>query len=125
MKELLNEKPVGTFIVHRDSMKNTELNPYTIYAMKFSKTEQKNRVCPANVRYAPLDKMYFVGNRKDRGYSTLKDLIQGNRATLKYEFVEQQYVLPPCNCQGACSHKLTQARKGNTQMEIMKEDYTR
>ena len=72
-----------------------EENPYTIYAVKKSKSTGDNRAGAATVHYNDAMDTFSVGNKKGRGYSSLKSLIDGNKDTLK-DIVTLE--TPPSTC---------------------------
>ena len=54
---LIQGKPIGTYVIHRGH-RNTVENPYTIYAVKYSKREARECVIPARIYYYPEDQSY-------------------------------------------------------------------
>ena len=82
-------KPEGTFLIYQGD-DNTEENPYTIYAVKFSRRAGKNIVIPASIFYNSADKTFTVMGKGDYApsYPTLRALIEGNDSFLQHHYTK-------------------------------------
>ena len=122
VRSLIEGKPVGTYVIHR-GRKNKPQNPYTIYAIKYSKRENRDRVVPANIYYDPEEQSYRVGHTR-KTFPSLSALINGNRAILKDHYIEPTYVTNPHHTLGD-SKRNTKIGERKSSVIVIKENYKR
>ena len=93
VKSLLDGKPEGYYVIHKDKNRNTATNPYSIYAVKQSKRTGDNRVQTAQIHFDTFSQHYLVGSKP---YPTLDAFLENNTETLKFnvKFDRPHYIDP-------------------------------
>ena len=93
IKSLLERKCEGSYVIHKDKFKNTETNPYTIYAVKPSKRTGENRIQTAQIHFDKVLQKYKVGSAL---YATVDAFLESNASSLKFnsKFDRPHYINP-------------------------------
>ena len=93
IKSLLDGKCEGSYVIHKDKNKNSETNPYTIYAVKPSKRTGENRIQTAQIHFDRALQKYKVGTAL---YATVDAFLESNASALKFnsKFDRPHYINP-------------------------------
>ena len=81
IKSLLVGKCIGSYVIHKDRFKNTETNPYTIYAVKPSKRTGENKIQRAEIHFDTFLQKYRIGSSL---YATVDAFLENNANSLKF-----------------------------------------